>query len=299
MTRLNAVKSYLYPGSYSNCSLTHEGQGIIPMQNKMIAIMTVLALAFAGFGAVLFTEPTEAADAGDGDLIVIIDGKYIADEDTIAVIAAIGGAVYYTTALDEDFEEKITVLTKDYYDAMKEAGLIKGMTVTFTAEALDNDDIVEGLKIFTAVEMNKLGEIIGGVDTKLVIDNDVLTKDVTYEVVDADDATAAIIIAVAAAVAEVEAEFEGYLSPEEVEEAIDAAVAEVEAEFEGYVSPADAKKMADDAVAEYIAQHPVKEDGAQMWMIIAIFAIVAAVALGGFTGFKMYKESKKAKQETA
>lgn len=265
------------------------------MESKMIAIMTVLALAFAGFGAVLYTEPTEAANAGDGDLIVIIDGKYIADEDTIAVITAIGGAVYYTTALDEDFEEKITVLTKDYYDAMKAAGLIKGMTVTFTAEALANDDIVEGLKIFTAVEMNKLGEIIGGVDTKLVIDNDVLTKDVTYEVVDADDATAAIIIAVAAAVAE----FEGYLSPEEVEDAIDAAVAEVEAEFEGYVSPADAKKMADDAVAEYIAQHPVKEDGAQMWMIIAIFAIVAAVALGGFTGFKMYKESKKAKQETA
>jgi len=263
------------------------------MNGKTIAIMAVLALVFAGFGTV-FTDGSDAADAGAGDLILIVDDAYIADEDTLAVIAAIYGAeggVYYTTTLDDDFEEKITVLTKDYYDAMKNAGLIKGMTVTFQTADLENDDIVMGLEIFTAVEMNRLGDIIGGVNTKIVIDNDVLTKDLTYEVVDADTAAAELIIAVAAAVAEVEEQYADYLSPEEATEAVDKAVQIVKDSYKDYKSPAEVQKMIDDAVAEATKNI----ENSNVWMyafVVAVIVLAGLVAFGMWTYFKDKKAVK-------
>lgn len=259
------------------------------LNTKIIAALAVFAMAFAGFGAVISTEANDAA-AGDGDLVLIIDDVYLENTEVLTLIADLAHAdeitsvaVEYVAILDDDFEEKITVLTKDYYDAMKTAGLIKGMTVTFKAADLADDDVMQGLKVFTSVEVNKVDEIIGGVSTKITLDNTILTKKVTYELIGTEEAASALVIAVAAAVAEVEEKYAGYSSPEDVIKAIDAAVA-------GLYTQAELDKAVEDAKKTVVDNN--------VWMYVSVVLIIVLIALAGYIVFKFFKKPAK-KQETA
>lgn len=273
------------------------------MNAKIMAAVAVFAMVIAGFGVMAAAEDNDAAT---GDIALVFVDKYIAEDD--AVLAEIGVPVYVTTLAD-DFEDRITILNKEYFDAMKEAGLIKGMTVTFTAEQFAEDDIAQGIAIFTNAEINKLGEIIGGVDTKVVFETGA-EKTAVYEVVFADDAEAAIVIAVAAAIAETEAEYADYLSPEEVQalidevtgdlytkEELDAAVNKaVQATkdfYKDYKSPAQVEKAINDAIDEYKATHPGKDD-TFLYVTIVLAAII--IALGGFLAYDKVIKPKMAKK---
>ena len=276
------------------------------MNTKIMAALAVFAMVFAGFGAMAFADGNDAAT---GDVAIVFVDKYIAEDD--AVLVGIGAPVEYVTVLDDDFEDKITILNKEYFDAMKDAGLIKGMTVTFTAMDFANEDIAQGIAIFTNAEINKLGEIIGGVDTKVVLATG-QDKTAVYEIVFKDDAEAAIDIAVEdaivglyddeevqaaidIAVAFVEAQYAGYLSPEEVQAAIDKAVAVVKESYKGYKSPAEVEKIVEDAIAEYAAAHPTKKDDTFLYVTIVLAAIV--IALAGFMVFDKVIKPKMAKKD--
>lgn len=248
-------------------------------------------MVFAGVG-IAVTDDADA-DAKTGDLSFDLNDIYVDDAKGVLTFLTgegIGAKISYIAILDEDFEEKITILNKEYYDAIKK--YIKGYTVTVPKANMADAGVLEGLEIFTSLELNKVGDIVAGLSTKIVFE-DVLATNVTYDLVDTEAAAAAIIIAVAEAVEQ----YADYKSPEEVIAAVEKAIAETKEQYKDYLSPEDAQKAAQAAVEQYIIDHPQKDDG-QMWMIIAIFAIVAAVALGGFLGFSMYK-GKKAKKETA
>lgn len=275
------------------------------MNTKAMAALAVFAMVFAGFGAMAFADDNDA-DATGKTLKLVFEGTYIDDSDK--VISQLGGTASYIAILDEDFEEKITILTKDYYDAMKDACTIKGDTVTFklddagkivipTGVDYSVDDVEQGLITFTSYAVSKTDEI-SGISTVIEF-KDVVTKDVTYNLVFEDDAEAAIIIAVAAAVAEVEAEYADYLSPEEVQTAIDKAVADTKALYEDYKSPEEVKKIVkdavDEAIAEYIATHPAKKDDTFLYVTIVLAAIV--IALVGFTVFDKVIKPKMAKKD--
>lgn len=263
------------------------------MNTKIMAALAVFAMVFAGFGAMAFADGNDAAT---GDVAIVFVDKYIAEDD--AVLVDIGAPVEYVTVLDDDFEEKITILNKEYFDAMKDAGLIKGMTVTFTAADFANEDIAQGIAIFTNAEINKLGEIIGGVDTKVILATG-QDKTAVYEVVFKDDAEAAIIIAVTAAVAEaveeVEAEYADYLSPEEVAVIVEDAKMSVIESYKGYKSPAEVKAACEKAVEDYIATHPVKKDDTFLYVTIVLAAVV--LALAGFMVFDKVIKPKMAKKD--
>lgn len=258
------------------------------MNSKVIATLAVLMMVFAGVGFV--ANDSDAADT-EGDLTLVINDVYIDDaKGVITLLTGANATVSYIAILDEDFEEKITILTKEYYDKIK--GFIKGFTVTVPIASMTDADVIEGLEIFTSVELNRAGDIVGGLSTKIAF-VDVLATNVTFDLVDSEDAEAAV----AAAVAIVEAFYADYSSPEEVAKAIDDAVAK----YKDYLSPEAVEKAKQAAVEQYILDHPVKNDG-QIWMIVAIVFGVIAVALGGFTGYKMTQEAKAkkaAKQESA
>ncbi len=253
------------------------------MKSKIIATLAVLMMVFAGVGFV--ANDSDAADT-EGDLTLVLNDTYVDDsKGVITLLDDANATISYIAILDEDFEEKITILTKDYYDAIK--GFIKGFTVTVPIDSMTDTDVIEGLEIFTSVELNRAGDIVGGLSTKITFEG-VLATNVTFDLIDTEDAEAAV----AAAVAIVEAYYADYSSPEEVAEEIGKAVAK----YEDYLSPEDVEKAKQAAVEQYIIDHPVKKDESQVWMIIAIFAIVAAVALGGFAGYGIIKKNKKVKE---
>lgn len=260
------------------------------MNSKVIATLAVLMMVFAGVG---FVANDSDATETEGDLTLVINDVYIDDAKGVITFLTgedLGATISYIAILDEDFEEKITILTKEYYDKIK--GFIKGFTVTVPKASMTDADVIEGLEIFTSVELNRAGDIVGGLSTKIAFEN-VLATNVTFDLVDTEDAEAAV----AAAVAIVEAFYADYSSPEEVAKAIDDAVAK----YKDYLSPEEVEKAKQAAVEQYIIDHPVKND-AQIWMIVAIVCGVIAVALGGFTGYRMMQESKAkkaAKQESA
>jgi len=293
------------------------------MNTKFIAALAVFAMAFAGFGMVFATEANDADDPVivNGSVTVNIAGVIDA-KDLLAVLGE-GWSMLYTVTFDDDIEEKITVITKDYYDAVKneakkETGakvFIKGNIVTFDPSIISApaySDVVEGLVLFTSLEMNKLGEITGGVDTTLkFVKGDVTAddaKNIKLDFVFEEDAEAAII----AAVALVEAEYADYFSPEEVEALIEEikgelytkeeldtavakAIADTKALYKDWKSPEDVKKACDKAVEDYIATHPVKKDDTFLYVTIVLAAIV--IALAGFMVFDKVIKPKMAKKK--
>lgn len=261
------------------------------MKTKVIAVMAVLLMAFAGFGILADTE-TDAV-ATEGDMAIIVNDVFIDDgKGVVTYLTGDGATIYYLAVLDDDFEEKITILNKEYYDAIKE--YIKGMTVTIPLDKITDANIIEGLGIFTSVEVSRTGDIVGGLSTKIVYE-DVLTANVTYDLVDVDDAEAAIAIAVAAAIAECEAtmydeaevqaivdatvaevkeSYKDYKSPEEVAKIVE----DTKALFKDYKSPAEVQKIVDDAVAEATK----KAADNNIWMIAFAVMVVLFVALGAY-----------------
>ena len=261
------------------------------MKTKIMAVMAVLLMAFAGF-AVLADNGADA-DATEGDLTLVFNDVYVDDtKGVITYLTGDGAEIYYLATLDDDFEEKITILNKEYYDAIKE--YIKGFTVTVPLAQITNADIVEGLATFTSVETNRAGDIVGGLSTKIVF-ADVLNANVTYDMVDVEDAEVAVAVAVAAAIAECE---ETMYDDAEVQAIVDAAVAEVKesykdykspeevakiiadtkALFKDYKSPAEVEKIVDDAVA----QATKKAEDNNIWMIAFAVMVVLFVALGAY-----------------
>lgn len=286
------------------------------MNTKFIAALAVFAMAFAGFGMVFATEANDAEDepapapAATKTFTMVFEGVYLDAADEAVAYLATGGEIKYAATLDEDFEEKITVLTKDYYDAMKAACTIKGDAVTFQMAdgkivpkegcpaTVSVDDAFQGLIIFTSFEVSKTDEI-SGVTTQIVIKDALVTKDVTYDLVFEDDAEAAIAVAVAIAVAEtveeVEAEYADYLSPEEVEAAVEAAVAAAKEKYKDWSSPEDVVAKIAKAIEDYKAANPVKKDDTFLYVTIVLAAVV--LALGGFMVFDKVIKPKMAKKE--
>lgn len=254
------------------------------MNTKFIAALAVFAMAFAGFGAMAVTEANDADEPAVDVLVINIAGA-IDDEKLIALINADDKwALKYTVELDDNIEEEITILNKEYYDEMKKA-FMKGGIISFTpADLIDPEmaDAVEGLKLFTSLEMNKLGDIVGGVDTAIVYSLAALpegwTKAITLDFVFEEDAEAAII----ATVALIEAFYADYSSPEEVQAAIDDAVAK----YKDYLSPEMVEKAKQAAVEQYIIDHPVVEKENKVFFYAFIVVLAALIAVVGVFAYK-------------
>ncbi len=283
----------------------------IPMNGittKFIAALAVFVMAFAGFGVMAVTEVNDAGDTNaettsytaGKKLTLVFEGAYIDDANGVLTFIESGnGVIYYVATLDDDFEEKITILNKGYYDILKNNKLIKGMTVTVPLVATDqekkisieNEDILEGLKIFCSVEISKTGEIKSGLSTEIIWTDMIpadgaakLTKDITYDVVFEEDAEAAV----AAAVAIVEAFYADYSSPEEVAEAIDDAVAK----YKDYISPEMVEKAKQAAVEEYIINHPAVEKENKTFFYAFIVVLAVLIAVSGVFAYKGYIKPK-------
>ena len=295
------------------------------MNTKALTALAVFAMMFAGFGAVFVAQADDAEGTAPAatpyvDIITINVAGVVDDEALVSLIAAdIMWTLKYSVTLDDDIDEKITVITKDYYDAMKDKfGPFKGGVVIFTpADLIDptKSDAVEGLKLFTSLEMNKRGEIIGGVDTVITYQATAypegMTKPIVLDFMFEEDVEAIVFLAVATAVTEVEEEYADYFSPEEVAELIEEikgelytkeeldaavakAVADVEKKYADYKSPAQVKEACDKAVEEYKATHPGKDD---TFLYVSIVMIAIALALGGFLVYDKVIKPKIAKKD--
>ena len=298
------------------------------MNTKIMAALAVFAMMFAGFGAVFVAEANDADNPVVEKNVITINIAGVVDTEDFINILGADWAALYTVTFDDDIEEKITVLTKEYYDAIKDAAKgvdpftgdnagkvsIKGELVTFDPAIIDAPvfaDVVEGLKLFTSLEMNKMGEIIGGVDTTLKytkeLAGDAKGKVLNFDFVFADD----VEIIVAIAVAAVEAEYADYLSPEEVaalieeikgelytkeelDTAVAKAIADTKALYKDYKSPADVQKIVDKAIEEYKATHPGKDD---TFLYVTIVLVAVVLALGGFMVFDKVIKPKMAKKD--
>ena len=219
------------------------------MNTKALAVMAVLAMVFAGAGFA-FATPADA-DPVTYDLKVAYDGM-ITDEDTLAVIGAMGGTISYQAQLADDLEERITILNLKYYEALEDGGYIVGNYVNFTDADLTITNVKNGIKEFTYAEFSKTGKLVGGVNS-IITFADVLPEsfggDYVMALVTAEDRDEAVAIAVIETTAFVEELYKDYKSPAQVEQIVADAVAVVEAKYADYLSPEEAKEAIDTAVA--------------------------------------------------
>jgi len=219
------------------------------MNTKALAVLAVMAMVFAGAGFA-FATPADA-DPVTYDFKVAYDGL-ITDEDTLAVIGAMGGTISYQAQLVDDLEERITILNLKYYEALEDGGYIVGNYVVFADADLNITNVKAGIKEFTYAEFNKLGKLVGGVDT-IVTFADVLPEafggDYVMNLVTAEDRDEAVAIAVVETTALMEELYKDYKSPAQVEQIVADAVAVVEAKYAEYLSPAEAQSAIDIAVS--------------------------------------------------
>ena len=280
------------------------GQELIPMKmnTKFIAALAVFAMAFAGFGAMAVTEANDAADESNDGYVIAYKGFVEYDEEVPVVEIATG--MYYRALIDENIEEEITVTNLKYYEAMEDATLatkhaeISGEYIVWDASASIDKDIMTGIKTFTSAEYSKTGKLIGGVETMMhFIDaasaecKTVLDADVILDVIDTEDAEAAV----EAAVALIEAFYADYSSPEEVQAAIDAAVAQ----YKDYLSPEAVEKAKQAAVQKYIDEHPAVEKENKAFFYAFIVVLAALIAVGGVFAYKDYVKPKMAAKKAA
>lgn len=286
------------------------------MNVKFVAALAVFAMMFAGFGAIFVAQADDAADATPRDLVITLD-EMISAEDAAQLAKygvdpgegdfAASVSVKYAAILAEDAQDKITLINMDDYNAYIKPNLEKGKVI-FEAGDI-TEDFLATLVIFTSAVVDAEGDVVGGVQTIITFEKFFADapKDVKIELIKAEDAQAAV----EAAVAIVEASYAGYLSPEEVEDAIAAALADVSKYIytqedldaakamvpEGYISDADAKAMADKAVTDALAAQPVqKKDDTFMYVAIVLAAIVIALA-GLFVYFNFIKPKAVAKKK--
>jgi len=273
------------------------------MRTQIYAIMAVAAmLAVAIIG---FVPGTDAAD--DRDLTITFDGMIpaeiysalIADDGALSIVyddednpKFVG---YYTTVLLGDAVDKVTILNKDLYDTYIKHNL-KGTIVTYAIDdvvAMDDDtyeELASALGTFTVAEVNKLGEITGGISTKLVLTGLSEKKSVELAIADPDrvytqaDMDAAVNAAVSEAVA-------GLYTQEEY----DAALATVP---EGYISVEAADAQAAAAVEEALAdvsdyQYTQADLDAAVEVAVAV-AVAQAVAdtKAGYEGYVSPADAK-------
>jgi len=229
------------------------------MKTKALAMAAVLMMVLAGAG-VFVGEAADADDPVTYDLNIMYDGL-ITDEDTLAVIAAMGGTISYQAQLADDLEERITILNLKYYEALEDGGYIVGNYVIFTADDLNITNIKNGIKEFTYAEFNKTGKLVGGVDTIVKFANVLPASfggDYDMALVTAADKDEAVAIAVIETTALIEELYKDYKSPAQVQEAIDAATAAVEAKYADYLSPEEAQSAIETAVALAVMEKDIQ-----------------------------------------
>ena len=219
------------------------------MNTKALAVMAVMAMVFAGAGFA-FATPADA-DPVTYDFKVAYDGL-ITDEDTLAVIGAMGGTISYQAQLVDDLEERITILNLKYYEALEDGGYIVGNYVCFADADLANTNVKNGIKEFTYAEFSKTGKLVGGVST-IITFADVLPEsfggDYTMNLLTVQDKDEAVAVAVIETTALLEEFYKDYKSPAQVEQIVADAVAVVEAKYADYLSPAQVQEAVDKAVA--------------------------------------------------
>lgn len=220
------------------------------MKTKALAIMAVMMMVVAGVGFA-FATPADADDPVTYDLEIIYDDM-ITDEDTLAVIAAMGGTISFKAQLVDDLEERITIINLKYYEALENGGYIVGNFVEFTAADLNITNVKNGIKEFTYAEFSAAGKLVGGVATTVTFAGVLPASfggDYTMALVTAEDRDEAVAIAVIETTALLEEFYADYKSPAQVEQIIADTTAAVEARYADYLSPAQAKEAVDKAVA--------------------------------------------------
>lgn len=256
---------------------------------KIYTMAAVLMLAFVGVIGFVGADANDAVTDDATKLTVTYDGV-ISPAEAKALFED-GASVSYVAALADDIEDRITVLNMDDYKTyikpiVKQGYItidlatIDGTTVTISENVtIAYDDLMDLVAQFADVETDKLGEIIGGMDTVIEVNVVGQTAKKAVEVIKSEDAVAAV----EAAILETIADYADYKSPEEVK----AAIADATAKYRDYVSPEDYQKAIDDAK---------KGNDAQAWMIVAIFAIIAAAGMAGFLVYTLTKTKKVAKK---
>lgn len=258
---------------------------------KIYSMMAVMALALAAFAGVVTFDAQDAAD--DKTLTVTYDGN-IAPAEAKKMFAE-GISVTYVAVLDDDYEDKITIINMDdfksYVKPLIKAGFVEfelsmiddnnDVTIDENTDKIDYDDFMSLLATFTSVEVTKLGDVIGGIETIIEVTGVAVEKDV--EVISAEDAELAVELAVALALADKEAE-------------IEQAVADAVAKYKRYISPEDAAKLVDEAIAEYKEMHPAKKDDTFLYVAIVLAAVIAALV--GLMVYDKIVKPKMAKKAT-
>ena len=232
---------------------------------KLIAAFAVLAMMFAGFGAIVIAQGDDAVPVNDKDIVVTYNGV-IAFAEGESAADFLPGEMTISSELDVAALDDLNVIEYDQYNTyikpyLKSIG--EDTFAVFPADEFDlTDPTFKNILDKTTAYVKATGE---GLVTMIVFDldlkNEVLIAAASSDAAKIDaigiaaacnlvpegyvseaEAAAAVIAAVAAAVAQ----FDGYLSPEEVDELVD----EVIASFDGYLSPEEVKAAVDKAIAE-------------------------------------------------
>lgn len=264
--------------------------------SKIYSIMAVMMLAFAGLTGSLAMGGSDAVTDDATKLTVTYDG-IITPAEASAMFAA-GVELSYIAILDDDVEDEITVMNVDDYKAYVKP-LIKAGNVVLPLSKIENNvvtisenvtigysELMELLAVFTSVEIDKLGEVTGGIQTLVELNVPGQAAKKAVELISAEDAETAIELAVALALADEEAE-------------IQKAVADAVAKYKGYISPADADKLVADAIEDYKAKNPAKDDTYLYCFIVAIAAFLAVLVLFMWMVVVKPRLDKKNKKETA
>lgn len=263
---------------------------ICKMNTKVITAMAIFAMMFAGFGAVLVAEandadPTTSTGGPTGDLTITVNDML--DEKILAAFGA-KGTIKFAAAILDDAEDYVTIINSDDYkkfmrsaSAETDPGYRVGANIVYGTADLTDADFVAFLGTFTTAEVNKLGEVVGGVSTQIIF-ADVAEKDIAVEFSLGDIATA---------VAKAK---EGMFTKQEVDDAITAALAKVSDYIYTQADMDKAKKdAAQKAVDDYVAANPVaKQD--DTFMYVAIVFIAITIVLAGLFVYMVFLKPKMA-----
>lgn len=305
---------------------------------KIIAAFAVLAMMFAGFGVFLTAESNDAAD-NTGDIIITFEYDsvipYAAGEDA-SIFAP--GVIKYKAIFDEANFDNISVVYYDTYNNYVKPyvtyEIINDEAVPvayFTADEFMITDLAfkKVIEILTAgvddaivssivFDMSLAQDLVIDAGTGVVAKADGLAIAAAFAAVpegyvSVEAAEAAIAEAVAIAVAETEAQYADYLSPEEVQlvveeaviealshlsdyiytqddldKAVAKAIADTKAIYADYKSPAEVQEIVDKAIEDYKAANPVKTDDTYLYCFIVALA-VAIIFAGLFAYFVFIK----------
>ena len=290
------------------------------MNTKFIAALAVFAMVFAGFGAAIAADDNDATRIGtsivvddsleigyanvDGDLYMVVT----ADLDLSGCGTPTGDNVdpkafftYHLGAFAKTvgafFDEATMSFTIPYTikDGDKTTTVADIVPASFLVYFTEDEFVISVEKesdfaVLKTIEDSYTTAAAEGQAKYPYIEFSKTDVELSATSIAAEDVAVYTPAEIAAIVAEAIAKFDGWMSPEQVEQAVNAAKQAVIDSYKDYKSPEEVQKAIDEAVAK------VKGGDATIAWCVAAVGIIAALVLAGFVLVVFNKANKEGRR---